>query len=72
MLFLEEAYNIIQLKENMTLKHIKAHVPTIRPTILVNQSPVQGGVTVKIYEEIIPIILPNKANVLIMTFYDIV
>lgn len=72
MLFLEQAYNIIQLKENMTLKHIKAHVPIIRPTILVNQNPVQGGVTVKIYEGIIPIILPNKANILIMTFYGIV
>lgn len=72
MLFLQQAYNIIQLKENMTLKHIKTHVPIIRPTILVNQSPVQGGVTVKIYEGIIHIILPNKGNILIMTFYDIV
>lgn len=71
MLFLEQAYGIIQLKENMTLKHIKAHVPIIRPTILVSYSTVQRGVTVKIYEGRIRIILLNKANLLIMTFINI-
>lgn len=71
-LFLEQAYGVIQLKENMTLKHIKAHVPIIRPTILVSYSTVQGGVTVKSYEGRIPIILLSKANILIMTFLNIV
>lgn len=61
-LFLEQAYSIIQLKEYMTLKHFKARVPIIRPTILVSQKTVQGGVPVTIYEERIHAILLNKAK----------
>lgn len=61
-LFLEQAYGIIQLKEYMTLKHFKAHVPIIRPTILISQRTRQGGVPVTIYEERIRVILLNKAK----------
>lgn len=71
MLFLEQAYGIIQLKENMTLKHITAHVPIITLTILVSYSIVEGRVTIKIYEGRIHIILLNKTNKLILTFVNI-